>query len=162
MWRQRQLEGRVPWMVRLRAPVAGREAGAVVGTSSYLNASVPDSRLEIGATAFTPAVWGSGVNTDAKLQLLAYAFDEIGAGQVQFVTDVRNRRSQLAIARLSARYEGTLRRYQKRTDGTVRDSVLFSVIAEEWPVVREGLLERLRSAPMASVARAGETTNASK
>jgi RimJ/RimL family protein N-acetyltransferase len=62
---------------------------------------------------------------------------------VQLKTDVRNQRSQQAIARLGARHEGTLRRYQRRSDDTVRDTVLFSILAEEWPEVRNGLNERL-------------------
>jgi RimJ/RimL family protein N-acetyltransferase len=141
---RRQLDqGRLPWVVRLVRPVAGLPAGSVVGTSSYLEASVPDARLEIGSTSYTPAVWGSVVNPEVKLLLLGLAFDTLGAGRVQLKTDVRNVRSQRAIARLGARYEGTLRRYQRRTDGTVRDSVLFSVVAEEWPRVRAGLVERV-------------------
>ncbi|HEU4581308.1 MAG TPA: GNAT family protein, partial [Polyangiaceae bacterium] len=72
-----------------------------------------------------------------------FAFERLGAGRVQLKTDVRNQRSQRAIARLGARYEGTLRRYQRRDDGTVRDTVLFSILAEEWPQVRAGLLARL-------------------
>jgi RimJ/RimL family protein N-acetyltransferase len=135
-------EGRFVWLVRLRRPYAGLAAGAVVGTSSYLEVSVPDARLEIGATAYTPAVWASSVNPDTKLELLTYAFETLGAGRVQLKTDVRNVRSQEAIARLGATYEGTIRRYQRRGDGTVRDSVLFSIMAEEWPAIREGLLAR--------------------
>jgi RimJ/RimL family protein N-acetyltransferase len=134
---------RLPWVVRLVRPLAGLPGGAVVGTSSYLDVSVPDARLEIGSTAYTPAVWGSAVNPEVKLLLLGLAFESLGAGRVQLKTDVRNVRSQRAIARLGARYEGTLRRYQRRADGTVRDTVLFSVVAEEWPQVRAGLLERV-------------------
>jgi N-acetyltransferase len=136
-------QGRLPWVVRLVRPLAGLPRGAVVGTSSYLDVSVPDARLEIGSTAYTPAVWGGAVNPEVKLLLLGLAFEALGAGRVQLKTDVRNVRSQRAIARLGARYEGTLRRYQRRTDGTVRDTVLFSVVAEEWPQVRAGLLARV-------------------
>lgn len=135
--------GRLPWVVRLREPVRGLPAGSVVGTSSYLEVSVADARLEIGSTAYTPAVWGSAVNADTKLLLLGHAFDVLRVGRVQLKTDVRNVRSQQAIARLGARYEGTLRRYQRRADGSVRDTVMFSVIAEEWPLVRDGLLSRV-------------------
>lgn len=135
--------GRLPWVVRLVRPMSGLPAGSVVGTSSYLEASVPDARLEIGSTAYTPTVWGSVVNPEVKLLLLRLAFDTLGAGRVQLKTDVRNVHSQRAIARLGARYEGTLRRYQRRSDGTVRDTVLFSVVAEEWPRVRAGLAERV-------------------
>jgi RimJ/RimL family protein N-acetyltransferase len=135
--------GRFPWVVRLVAPLAGLEPGTVVGTSSYLDVSASDARLEIGSTAYDPRVWASAVNPEAKLLLLSHAFDRLGAGRVQLKTDVRNQRSQQAIARLGARYEATLRRYQRRSDGTVRDTVLFSILAEEWPGVRRGLEERL-------------------
>jgi RimJ/RimL family protein N-acetyltransferase len=135
--------GRLPWVVRLRRPVNGVIAGAVVGMSSYLEVSVPDARLEIGATAYAPAVWASAVNPETKLLLLTHAFGALGAGRVQLKTDVRNVRSQQAIARLGARYEGTLRRYQRRDDGTVRDTVQFGITAEDWPAVRDGLRARL-------------------
>jgi RimJ/RimL family protein N-acetyltransferase len=98
---------------------------------------------EPAATAYRPELWATRVNPEAKLLLLRFAFEQLGAGRVQLKTDVRNQRSQRAIARLGARYEGTLRRYQRRDDDTVRDTVLFSIIAEEWPAVREGLLARL-------------------
>jgi RimJ/RimL family protein N-acetyltransferase len=143
---KRQTEGRFVWIVRMLQPCADLPAGAIVGTSSYLDVSVPDARLEIGATAYVPAVWATKVNPDAKLQLLGHAFEALQVGRVQFKTDVRNVRSQQAIARLGARYEGTLRRQQRRNDGTVRDSVLFSILAEEWPTVREGLLARVKEA----------------
>jgi len=133
----------LPWIVRLVAPYRDLLAGTVVGTSSYLDVSVHDARLEIGSTAYRPDVWGTAVNPETKLLLLGYAFDELHVGRVQLKTDVRNTRSQRAIARLGARYEGTLSRYQRRADGTVRDTVLFSVSAEDWPRVRSGLLTRL-------------------
>ncbi len=135
--------GQVPWVVRLRRPVGGLPEGAVVGTSSYLDVSVADARLEVGSTAYAPAVWGSVVNPEVKLLLLTQAFESSGAGRVQLKTDVRNIRSQRAIARLGATYEGTLRRYQRRADGTVRDTAMFSVVAEEWPAVRDSLRRRL-------------------
>jgi RimJ/RimL family protein N-acetyltransferase len=135
--------GRLPWLVRLLGPVNGLPAGAVAGMSSYLDVSVDDARLEIGFTAYAPAVWASAVNPEAKLLLLGHAFEALGAGRVQLKTDIRNTRSQQAIARLGARYEGTLRRYQRRDDGSVRDTVLFSITAEEWPAVRDGLRARL-------------------
>jgi RimJ/RimL family protein N-acetyltransferase len=135
--------GRLPWVVRLRKPLGTFSAGSVVGTTSYLEVSVADARLEIGSTAYAPAVWGSGVNPETKLLLMGHAFEVLRAGRVQLKTDVRNLRSQRAIARLGARYEGTLRRYQRRADGSMRDTVMFSVTAEEWPDVRQGLRRRL-------------------
>jgi RimJ/RimL family protein N-acetyltransferase len=135
--------GRWPWVVRLTTDQAGLNAGAVVGTSSYLEISPRDARLEIGFTAYTPAVWGGVVNPETKLLLLGYAFETLNAGRVQLKTDVRNVRSQQAIARLGAQYEGTLRRYQRRSDDTVRDTVLFSILADEWPAARADLIVRL-------------------
>ena len=132
-----------PWLVTLRVRQAGLEAGAVVGISSYLDVSVRDARLEIGGTAYRPDVWASAVNPECKLLLLRYAFEDLGVGRVQLKTDVRNVRSQQAIARLGARYEGTLGRYQRRADATVRDTVLFSILAEDWPAVKAGLVARL-------------------
>ena len=126
--------GRWPWVVR-------RES-AVVGTTSYLDVSLPDARLEIGSTAYSPSVWATDVNPECKLLLMTWAFDH-GFGRVQLKTDIRNRRSQAAIAKLAATYEGVLRRYQRRQDGTVRDTVMYSVTAEEWPRVRERLRARL-------------------
>lgn len=135
-----------PWTVRLRAPLTGLDAGAVVGWSSYLEVSQIDARLEVGSTAYAPAVWGSVVNPETKLLLLGHAFDDRGFGRVQLKTDVRNTRSQDAIARLGAVREGLLRRYQRRRDGSVRDTVLFSITDDEWPVVRARLRARLEAA----------------
>ncbi|OBJ67507.1 GNAT family acetyltransferase [Mycobacterium sp. 1274756.6] len=132
-----------PWVLRLRRSVGGVPAGAIVGTSSYLDAHPRDAWLEIGFTLYAPTVWRSAVNPEAKLLLLGYAFDTLRAGRVQLKTDIRNHRSQQAIARLGAHYEGTLRRQFRREDGTVRDSVLFSVIAEDWPAVRTRLTRRV-------------------
>ncbi|TEX52001.1 MAG: hypothetical protein B7C55_02735 [Actinomycetales bacterium mxb001] len=136
--------GRWPWVIRTRRPLGQAPAGAVVGTSSYFELSLHDARLEIGHTIYSPAVWATEVNPEAKLLLLGWAFDH-GFGRVQLKTDIRNHRSQRAIAGLGAAYEGVLRRYQRRDDGTVRDSVLFSVTAEDWPDVRVRLQERVRS-----------------
>lgn len=132
-----------PWVIRLREDVGGLEAGAIVGTTSYLDAHPRDGWLEVGFTVYTPAVWATAVNPEAKLLLFSYAFDTLGAGRVQLKTDVRNHRSQQAIARLGAKYEGTLRRSFRRDDGTIRDSVMFSVTAEDWPDVRRRLMQRV-------------------
>jgi RimJ/RimL family protein N-acetyltransferase len=131
------------WTIRLLRPLAGHSVGTIVGMSSYLDVAVHDARLEIGATTYRPSVWGSAVNPEAKLLLLGHAFDRLGAGRVQLKTDVRNVRSQRAIAKLGATYEGTLRRFQRRADGTVRDTVLFSITAEDWPGVRSRLVARI-------------------
>jgi RimJ/RimL family protein N-acetyltransferase len=134
-----------PWTVRVVDDYCGFAAGAIVGSTSYLETSPLDSRTEIGGTMYTPAVWSSKVNPECKFLLLQFAFETLGMGRVQLKTDIRNVRSQQAIARLGATFEGVLRRYQRRTDDTVRDTVLFSITAEEWPHVRERLQERLRA-----------------
>lgn len=85
----------------------------MLGRSCFLDVSAPDARLEIGSTAYRRTVWGTRVNPEAKLLLLEQAFTGYRAGRVQLETDIRNVRSQRAIARLGARYEGVLRRYQR-------------------------------------------------
>jgi RimJ/RimL family protein N-acetyltransferase len=137
--------GRYPWVVRLRRSVSGLPVGQVVGTSSYLDVHPADERCEIGFTAYTPAVWGSVVNAECKLLLIRAAF-ALGFGRVQLKTDIRNERSQRAIAGLGARQEGVLRRYQRRADGSMRDTVMFSILSEEWPAVRESLEQRVAAA----------------
>jgi N-acetyltransferase len=145
-----QRRGFHPWVLRLTAPLETASgvhpAGTAVGWSSYLDVAPADARLEIGMTAYNPAVWGTAVNPEAKLLLLGYAFEGLSMGRVQLKTDIRNLRSQRAIAGIGASYEGTLRRYQRRADGTMRDSVLFSITAEEWPDVRRGLQARVSAA----------------
>ena len=125
------------WTVRLV------DTGEIVGSTSYLDTSVNDARTEIGATSYSPKHWGTKVNPETKLLLLEFAFEKLHMGRVQLKTDIRNQRSQRAIAKLGAEYEGVLRRYQRRQDGTVRDTVLFSITAEEWPNVRARLEQRL-------------------
>lgn len=134
-----------PWTVRVLQSVGGFQPGEVVGTTSYLETSQEDARTEIGSTTYAPGVWGSFVNPAAKLLLLQFAFESLGMGRVQLKTDIRNQRSQRAIARLGAKYEGTLRRYQARADCSVRDTILFSIVAEEWPTVRATLEARLQA-----------------
>lgn len=141
------IAARFPWTVRLRTPVGDLAAGTVVGWSSYLEVDVRAARLEVGSTMYAPRVWASAVNPETKLLLLGFAFDDLGFGRLQLKTDVRNTRSQDAIARLGAVREGLLRRYQRRRDGSVRDTVLFSVTDDEWPAVRTRLLGRLAQPP---------------
>ncbi|MFJ9371227.1 GNAT family N-acetyltransferase [Nocardia sp. NPDC101769] len=131
------------WIVRSRQAIGDTPAGAILGVTAYMDVHPRDAGLEIGFTLYTPSVWGSTVNPETKLLLLDYAFTTLRAGRIQLKTDIRNHRSQQAIARLGARYEGTLRRHFRRGDGTIRDSVLFSITSEDWPDVRAGLIRRL-------------------
>lgn len=136
--------GRLAYTVRLVAASALGSAGTVVGTSSLGDPSLPDDRIHLGWTGYSPSVWGTAVNPECKLLLLTHAFEVCGFGRVKIQTDVLNIRSQAAIARLGAVREGVLRRYQVRADGTFRDTVVFSILASEWPAAKAGLLARLR------------------
>jgi RimJ/RimL family protein N-acetyltransferase len=117
----------------------------LVGGTTYLDISPADRRLEIGNTWIARSRWRTPVNTECKLLLLRHAFETLGANRVQLKTDARNLRSQRAIERLGAVKEGVLRKYQIMGDGFVRDTVMYSIIAAEWPAVKarlEGMLNR--------------------
>lgn len=118
-------------------------AGTVVGTSSLGEWDLDNERVHLGWTAYGPRWWGTAVNAECKLLMLGHAFDDCGFGRVKIQTDARNDRSQVAIARLGAAREGVLRRHMRRADGTFRDTVVFSLLADEWPQTRERLLTRL-------------------
>lgn len=127
----------------------GAHDGLLVGTSTLGEIEVERESAHLGWTAYDPRVWGSQVNAEAKFLLLASAF-ESGLGRVKLQADALNTRSRAAIERLGAHYEGTVRRERQRPDGSWRDTVLYSVLDEEWPVVKAGLVERLErfSAPV--------------
>jgi RimJ/RimL family protein N-acetyltransferase len=122
--------------------VGGEHDGMLVGTSTLGDFDLANEHAHIGWTAYDPRVWGTAVNTEAKLLLLGAAFDN-GFGRVKLQADVLNARSRAAIAKIGASFEGIVRRDRPRADGTWRDSAVFSVIVEEWPEVRAGLEARL-------------------
>jgi RimJ/RimL family protein N-acetyltransferase len=131
-----------------RRPFAVRLAdGRLVGSSSYLDVTPAHRRLEIGATWYHPTVWGTAVNPECKLLLLTHAFEVLQVNRVALVTDALNLRSQAAIAKLGAVREGVLRADRITQAGRVRDSVVFSIVAAEWPTVRQGLQRRLAGFP---------------
>jgi N-acetyltransferase len=117
--------------------------GRAVGSTSYLDVDLAVSGLEIGWTWYAREVWATHVNPACKRLLLGHAFDALGAQRVTLKLDALNTRSFRAVERLGARYDGTLRHHRLRADGTVRDSAYFSILATEWPAVREGLDARL-------------------
>ena len=135
--------GRQAYVVRLAADSDLGARGTLVGTTSLAEWSLPDERVHLGWTAYGPAYWGTVVNPATKLLVLGHAFDDCGFGRVKIQTDLINTRSQAAIARLGAMREGVLRRHMARPDGTWRDTVVFSVLRDEWPEVRAGLVVRL-------------------
>jgi len=101
--------------------------------------------LEIGGTWYAPAFQRTGVNTESKYLLLGHAFEDLGCLRVQFRTDVRNLRSQKAIERLGAASEGVLRDHMILPDGTVRSSVIYSILKDEWPAVKANLEVKLNA-----------------
>lgn len=112
--------------------------GRVVGLTRYMRMNEGHRRLEIGGTFYARSVQRSGVNTEAKLLLLTHAFDTMGCNVVQIRTDGFNRKSQAAIERLGAKRDGVLRNHQL-LDGRIRDLVVYSIIAGEWPGVKRNL-----------------------
>jgi len=124
--------------------VGGEHDGLVVGTTTLGDFELDIEHAHIGWTAYDPRVWGTAVNAEAKLLMLATAFEH-GFGRVKLQADVLNERSRAAIAKLGAQFEGVVRRDRLRADGSWRDSAVFSVIIDDWPAVRAGLEERLQA-----------------
>jgi N-acetyltransferase len=125
--------------------IADPESGAIKGTTRYLDIRPAHRALEIGWTWYGVDYQRSGTNTETKLLLLTYAFEALGAVRVCFKTDLRNERSQNAIARLGAVREGVLRQQQiVPKSGHKRDSVYFSIIDSEWPATKERIKSLLK------------------
>ena len=124
---------------RLAFAVLDASSGAVLGTTSYHDIMPEIDRVEIGWTWYAKSVQRSHVNTSCKLLLLSHAFDTLGAAVVGFRTDNFNHASQAAIARLGAKQDGVIRHHALRRDGTVRDTVMFSIVRGEWPEVKSHL-----------------------
>ncbi|HUP88035.1 MAG TPA: GNAT family protein [Longimicrobiales bacterium] len=118
-------------------------SGKVVGTTRYHDIVANIDRVEIGYTWYGASWQRTHVNTACKLLLLEHAFDTLGCKCVGLRTDFFNQRSQRAIEALGARKDGVLRHHQARKDGTVRDSVMYSILLAEWPDVRRNLEHRL-------------------
>jgi N-acetyltransferase len=141
-WIGMALEGRaqghmLPWIVREMS------SGRVVGSTRYHDIVAPIDRVEIGYTFYSKSYQRSRVNTTCKLMLLAHAFDSLGCKVVGLRTDNFNFTSQRAVEALGAKKDGVIRHHQARRDGSPRDTVLYSIIASEWPDVRRHLELRL-------------------
>jgi RimJ/RimL family protein N-acetyltransferase len=117
--------------------------GLAVGSTRFGDIAPEHARVEIGWTWIAPSRHRTAVNSEAKLLQLTYAFETLGAGRVALKTDARNERSQRAIERLGAQREGVLRRHIRLPDGYMRDTVYYSILADEWPAVKSRLEERL-------------------
>lgn len=125
--------GAMPYVVRRKSD------GKVVGSTRFFNVDAKNRRLEIGHTWYSKSVQRTGINTEAKLILLKHAFETLNCIAVEFRTHWFNFDSRAAIARLGARQDGVLRNHQLAPNGTLRDTVVFSIIASEWPAVKTHL-----------------------
>jgi RimJ/RimL family protein N-acetyltransferase len=127
--------------------IRSRTTGQVVGSTRFLDIGCWDGTtptvVEIGSTWLAASAQRSPINTECKLLLLTHAFEAWGTIRVTLKTDARNARSRAAIERIGGRYEGIRRAHMPASDGGVRDTAYFSIIAEEWPEVRAGLRQRL-------------------
>jgi N-acetyltransferase len=133
----RENEGALPFAVREAA------SGEIVGSTRFFNVVAAHRRLEIGHTWYAKRVQRTALNSEAKLLLLSHAFETLEAIAVEFRTHFMNHRSRTAIARLGAKQDGILRSHQIGRDGVVRDTVVFSIIENEWPAVRANLRFKL-------------------
>ncbi|MBS7779085.1 GNAT family protein [Acidovorax sp. CCYZU-2555] len=135
---------RLPWAV------LDANTGRVIGCTSYHDIVAAVRRVEIGWTWYARSVQRSHVNTAAKLLLMTHAFETLNCTVVGWRTDILNHTSQRAIERLGAQRDGVLRSHALRRDGSIRDTVMYSLLASEWPDVRARLSTRLQapSAPL--------------
>jgi RimJ/RimL family protein N-acetyltransferase len=125
--------------------IVQRTTNRIVGTTRFYYIQPHQRNAAIGYTWLATSAQRTAVNTEAKLLLLTHAFEHWGCVRVEFITDVLNQQSRAALLRLGARQEGILRNQMIMPNGRVRDSVCFSIIAEEWPEVKAGLNARLAS-----------------
>ncbi|MGO4493256.1 GNAT family N-acetyltransferase [Arthrobacter sp. 2YAF22_2] len=132
----------LPFTTRLLNPATGGP-GRVIGMTTYMNIDAATPRVEIGSTWNAASAHGSGSNPDSKLLLLRHAFETLGCPAVEFRTHWLNQQSRDAIARLGAKQDGVLRSHTRTADGALRDTVVFSILEHEWPMVRSGLEYRL-------------------
>jgi len=128
----------LPFVIRLQ------ESGNVVGSTRYLHIVEEHKRLEIGSTWLAKSCQGTVVNPASKLLLLGHAFSVLDVNRVEFLTHSKNAQSRAALLKLGASQEGILRHHRVLPDGSLRDSVVFSILAAEWPAIQEALEKRLK------------------
>ena len=121
--------------------------GRISGMTTYMNVDTPNRRVEIGSTWYAKRVQRSAVNTQCKLLLLQHAFEKLDCIAVEFRTHFFNHQSRRGIERLGAKQDGILRSHQIAPNGTLRDTVGYSIIASEWPTVKAHLNYQLNEKP---------------
>jgi N-acetyltransferase len=120
------------------------ESGRILGSTRFMAIEPGHRRVEIGATFLAASSQRTHVNTEAKLLMLAHAFDTWKVNRVELLTDQLNERSRAAIVRIGAKPEGILRAHKVMPDGRIRDSAIYSITRPEWPGVQAALADRLR------------------
>ena len=123
--------------------VVDRASDRIVGMTTFMNIDRAGPRVEIGSTWYAASVRRTALNTEAKLLLLTHAFDHLDCLAVEFRTHAFNQQSRRAIERLGAKLDGVLRSHQRATNGTLRDTYVYSIVAAEWPTVRTHLMHKL-------------------
>lgn len=137
----------LPFTARLPDGGAG-QPGRIIGMTTYMNIDRDTPRVEIGSTWNAASAQRTGTNTESKYLLLRQAFEDFGCPAVEFRTHWLNHQSREAIARLGAKQDGVLRNHSRSRNGELRDTVVFSILASEWPMVRAGLLYRMSRSPI--------------
>jgi N-acetyltransferase len=122
-------------------------SGKIAGMTTYMNVDAANRRVEIGSTWYAQRVQRSALNTQCKLMLLTHAFDKLDCIAVEFRTHFFNHQSRRGIERLGAKLDGILRNHQIAGNSTLRDTVVYSIIASEWPTVRAHLTYQLNDKP---------------
>lgn len=125
--------------------VVDKNSGKIIGSTRFCHADQVNQRVEIGYTWYAASFQRSSVNTECKQLLLTHAFETLGAIAVEFRTHWHNQQSRTAIARLGAKQDGVLRNHTQMGDGAYRDTVVFSIINSEWPMVKISLKHKLNS-----------------
>lgn len=123
--------------------VIEKKTDNIVGCTSFLDISFPHKRLEIGATWYNPTVWRSAINTNCKFLLFQYCFEVLNLNRIQIKTGHENYRSQKAIERIGAIKEGVLRNHMIRKEGTIRHTIMYSVIVEDWEKLKTRFIDGL-------------------
>lgn len=118
-------------------------SGRAVGMTTYMDVDAVNRRVEIGSTWYRSSVQRTALNTECKLMLLTHAFERLDCIAVEFRTHFFNQQSRRAIERLGAKLDGILRNHRLSSDGTLRDTCVYSIIASEWPAVRSHLKHQL-------------------
>ena len=123
--------------------VMDRNSGRIVGMTTYMNIDAVAPRVEIGSTWYAKSVQRTPLNTEAKLLLLTHAFEDLDCLAVEFRTHFMNHASRRAIERLGAKLDGILRAHQRMPNGSLRDTCVYSITAQEWPMVKAHLQWKL-------------------